>query len=305
MRILISGGSGFIGRAVTTEALREGHSVTILTRNTSNAPVKRNGLSFLLWDGVSQGAWVGALASHDVIINLSGESVAHGLWTSSRKKKLVDSRIISTGLLAEAMNSVKHTVHTFINGSAIGYYGDAGNTECTESSSAGSGFLATLVMEWEAAALKATPSGVRIVMPRIGVVLGKGSGSLPPLLLQHRLFLGGYIGSGRQWMSWIHLHDIAKAFLYLAIKDHMNGPVNVTAPHPVTMKQMSHTLAKVLHRPSWLPAPAFAVRTLLGEMADIVLHSQKVLPKKLIESGFEFKYPDLEGALRHLLGRPA
>jgi uncharacterized protein (TIGR01777 family) len=236
------------------------------------------------------------------VVHLAGESIAGGRWTAERKKKIVESRLVGTQNLAESIAKVTRRPAVLVSASAIGYYGDRGDEVLTESSSSGSGFLAQVASGWEAATEPAARAGVRVVAPRIGVVLAGQGGALPKMALPFRFGLGGRVGSGKQWMSWITLDDLVRLLVYAVTNELIRGPVNAVSPQSVTNAEFTRTLARVLHRPAIFPAPAFAVRLVLGEMADeLLLASQRVEPKVAMESGFRFQYPQLETALGHAL----
>lgn len=296
MRILIAGGTGFIGSALCGSLASAGDEVALLTRKS------RPSLPFraALWDGSSLGDWQSALDGADAVVNLAGESVAEGRWTESRKKLLKDSRILPTRALVSAMAGAKVRPKVFVSASAVGYYGDRGGTELTEDSGPGADFLAKLCSDWEAEAMKAKAHGLRVVSLRIGIVLGRGGGALAKMLPPFKLGLGGPLGSGNQWMSWIARDDLVDFIRHLLISE-VEGPVNATAPHPVTNHDFSAALGRALRRPAFLPAPAFALRLAFGEMAGMLLGSQKVIPARALKSGYEFRYPDIDSALKAVL----
>jgi hypothetical protein len=237
----------------------------------------------------------------DAVIHLSGESVT-GRWTSAKKRRIRDSRVVSTRNLSQALASAEKKPTVFLCASAIGYYGNRGEEVLTEDSPSGTGFLAEVSREWEAATKPASDAGIRTVNLRIGIVLSRNGGALKPMLLPFRLGLGGRIGSGRQWWSWIHIDDLISAIWQILKTDAVSGPVNMTAPNPATNAEFTRTLATALHRPAILPIPAFAARLAFGELADEgLLSSARVKPKKLLASGFTFRFPNLGDALKALL----
>ena len=277
MRIVLLGSTGFIGRALAASLREHGHEVTPIGRDRA--------------------AWPRAVDGADAAVNLAGENVAAARWTTARKERLRDSRLETTRALVDAMRAAARRPRVLVNASAVGYYGDAGERELDESSPAGADFLASLCRDWEAEAGKAQALGARVALLRFGVVLGPGGGALPRMALPFKLFAGGPLGSGRQWVPWVHLDD-AVAAVTLALADPaLSGPVNVVAPNPARNAELAAALGAVLNRPSSIPAPAFALKLALGEMADILLGGAKVRPKKLQAAGFRFAHPDIEGAL--------
>ncbi len=236
----------------------------------------------------------------DGVVNLAGETIAQR-WTAAAKARIVESRATAAGRVGEALRAVRTRPSVLVNASAVGFYGNRGDEELTEKSPAGSGFLAETTFAWEEAARRAAPEGVRLVLPRTGIVLGEEGGALSKMLLPFRLGVGGPLGSGTQWMPWLHRDDLV-ALLVAALGDpRFEGPVNATAPAPVTMREFAAVLGRVLRRPAFAPAPAFAIRAAMGEMASLVLDGQRALPAKALALGFPFRFPDLEPALRDLL----
>jgi uncharacterized protein len=302
LKTVIAGGSGFIGQKLTHEFLEEQHRVVILTKRPSGIRTIQNpNLEYAHWDGMTEGNWMKELDGAAAVINLSGESIGSGRWSARRKQQLVSSRIESTNVLVGAIENAKVRPSVLINASAVGYYGDVKVGDVTEDQSAGNDFLADLCVQWESAAMRATRSGVRVVLLRSGLVLDTRGGALKRLLLPFRMFVGGPLGSGRQWFPWIHEHDEIRAILFAVERDDLSGPLNLVAPEPVTMRDFSTALGKALHRPSTFAVPAFALKVILGEMADSVLTGQRVVPKKLTQAGFGFRFPTLARALADLL----
>jgi len=295
-RIVVAGGSGFIGEPLVRRLLARGDDVAVLTRNLSRVRAGRA----LVWNPPSQGHWSEEVANADVVINLAGENVGGGRWTAERKKRIMQSRVDATSALVEAMSHEPSHVRTLINASATGFYGDRGDESLDEHSSAGSGFLAEVTKRWEELACGAEPFA-RVVILRFGVVLAKDGGALAKLLLPFRLGAGGPMGSGHQWMPWIGRDDIFRIVEWSIDRDATRGTYNATAPAPARNRDFAHTLGRVLHRPAILPTPAFALRLALGsEMAEeMLLGGQNVFPKHAQEEGFEFGYPNLEVALKH------
>jgi uncharacterized protein (TIGR01777 family) len=246
------------------------------------------------------------LASADAVIHLAGESIAEGRWNDAKKRRIRESRELGTRFLAESITRLPRRPQVLVSASAVGYYGDRGDEQLTEDSPAGNGFLPEVCRAWEAACRPAAEAGVRVVNIRIGVVLDKNGGALAKMLLPFKLGAGGRIGSGRQWWSWIALDDLIRVFRTAIDNESLTGAINGTAPQPVTNREFTNTLGKVLRRPTIFPMPAFAARLALGEMAnDLLLASARVLPKRLKENGFQFQHPELEGALRSVLGKGA
>lgn len=295
MRIAITGGTGFVGKALTDELLRCGHTVFILTRNKKQS--NHQNLFYVQW--LNEGDHpANVMKEIDIFINLAGESINSGRWTEERKKRIVSSRIQATEEVLDIIHKLHKKPDTLINASAIGFYGTSTSTVFTENNNeGGSDFLATTVKKWEEKAAEAKKEEIRTVFCRFGIILDKNEGALPRMVLPYKLFAGGTVGSGEQWISWIHLEDVISAILFAVRMKDLTGAVNFTAPHPVRMKEFGEILGSVLHRPHWIPAPSFALKLLLGEMSDLVLKGQKVLPNKLIESGYSFKYSNLRDAL--------
>jgi uncharacterized protein (TIGR01777 family) len=295
MKIVIAGGSGFIGEPLVRRLVTGGQDVAVLSRNPSKVHVGRG----VGWDGRSQGGWSDEVAKADVVVNLAGENIGDGRWTAERKRRLINSRLNATNALVEALKR-NDRQPVFISASAIGYYGPRGDEILDESAPRGEGFLAELVEKWEAAARQADLF-TRLVIPRFGVVLARGGGALGKMLLPFRLGLGGPIGSGEQWMSWVDRDDVLRAIGWLMENDDARGVYDVTAPHPVRNRELVRTLGRALHRPAFMPAPAFALRLAFGQMAEeILLTGQRVVPKRLTEGGFAFEATDLEATLRRI-----
>jgi len=313
MKITIAGGSGFLGRALTDRLAAKGHLVTILGRQAPGlraapgreaaGPPDARPPARIPWfpDGTA-GPWAAALDGADAVVNLAGESIGGGRWTAARKARLHDSRIQATRSLVAAINAATKPPGVFISGSAQGYYGSRGDEILTEESQAGCDFLAGVCSAWEREARRALPAVKRAVLVRSGLVLDAREGALPPMIRPFRLFAGGPLGSGRQYLSWIHREDWVSLVRWALVTDTVDGPLNLTSPNPVTNAEFARTLGRVLGRPSIMPAPAVALRLLLGEMADgLLLCSQRVLPARATAMGFAFRFPDLGAALTDLL----
>lgn len=295
-KIVVAGGSGFIGEPLVRRLVARGDEVAVLTRNPSSVHAGRA----VSWNPTAEGSWLEDAAGADVVINLAGENVGGGRWTEARKKRIVDSRVAATSALVSAMGLNPQKSRTLISASAIGIYGDRGDESIDESSAAGTGFLTEVTRRWEELARGAEPFA-RVVILRFGIVLATNGGALAKLLLPFRLGAGGPMGNGRQWMSWIDREDALRMIEWAIDRDDARGVYNATAPNPVTNRDFADTLGRVLHRPSILPAPAFALRLALGSgMAnEMLLSGQRVLPKRATEEGFEFAYPQLDAALKH------
>ena len=293
MEVLMSGASGLLGPAIAKALEAEGAVVTRLVRGAATKPNQ------ITWEA---GKPLTVSASFDAVIHLAGESVV-GRWTEAKKARIRDSRVLGTRTLAEAAARMEKKPRVMIAASAIGFYGDRGEEVLTENSASGTGFLAEVSREWEAASEAAERAGVRVAHIRTGIVLSKSGGALGQMLLPFRLGLGGRLGSGRQWMSWIHIDDEVEAVRFVLRKDSVSGPVNFTAPNPVTNAEFTTALGKALSRPAIFPVPAFALRLAFGQMADeALLASARVLPERLLGSGFDFRFRELGPALANLLG---
>ncbi|MDP4220489.1 MAG: TIGR01777 family oxidoreductase [Bacteroidota bacterium] len=293
MKILISGATGFIGSKLVSRLRSSGHTVTLLVRSTSDVG--------LLWDPYRHEVDLRRMEGYDVFVNLSGESI-NGRWTNDKKKKIADSRIYPTRFLSECIGKLKNPPKSFVCASAIGYYGNRGDEELTENSGPGSGFLADVCKAWESETRMIESKGIRVVNVRTGLVLSPEGGALQKLLLPFKLGVGGVVGSGRQWWSWIDLNDLLRIYQYAIENDSVQGPVNAVAPNTVTNKIFVKSLARVLRRPALFPLPSFIVKIIFGEMGEeLLLFGQRVLPARLNESGFEFEHKELEPALRSML----
>lgn len=297
MRVLITGGTGFVGSHLSARLMKEGHQVTVLTRGGARARGTHTP-EFLQGDPLVQGKWQEAVSQQDVLINLAGTSI-FGRWTQDYKEELRLSRILTTRHLVEAIPQGAGT--TLISASGAGYYGFHEDEELDESSPRGRDFLALLAADWEAEALKASEKGARVVITRFGIVLGRTGGALQQMLTPFKWFVGGPLGNGLQWFSWIHVEDLVEAMLFIIDRPHLSGVFNLTSPNPVRNKELSKAIGRALRRPSWLPAPGFMIRLVLGEFGAVLLQGQRVLPKRLMEAGFVFRHPRLEDALEDLL----
>ena len=309
MKVVIAGGTGFLGSPLSWAWAEESHDVRVLTRSLPPGQAQHEsgtgspGITRVGWaaDGTS-GGLAREIAGATAVINLAGESIAGPRWTTARKQALRDSRILATRSLAAAIADSADPPATFISGSAVGYYGDRGAEPLTEDSSPGSDFLARLCVEWEAEAQRAARDGVRIVTLRTGLVLDRSAGMLKQMMLPFRFFAGGPLGGGRQYMPWIHRHDWMEMVRWLVDTPGVDGPVNVTAPHPVTNAEFARALGRALRRPALLPTPGFAMKLVLGEMAEAALAGQRALPAKAQRAGYHFRYPEIEIAFRGIFG---
>lgn len=300
MNILITGGTGFVGTYLTSRLVREGYRVTVMTRSLKEIGQAHPGISHLQADPTQKGPWQGKVKDFDAIINLAGASIFKK-WTAEYKKLIRESRMRTTQNIVEGLPSNPNHSMTFFSTSAVGYYGFHGDEELIEDSPPGNDFLARLAIDWEAEALKAREKGVRVMITRFGIVLGEKGGALGQMVPLFKKFIGGPIGSGKQWFSWVHIKDLAEAFLFLIKHPDISGPANLCAPHPVRNKDLAKALGRILHRPSFMPAPGFMIKLILGEFGSVTLEGQRVIPRKLVTSGFTFQYPDIETALLDIL----
>lgn len=305
MRVFVTGGTGLVGRRVVELLRGRGDDVAVLSRSADAAAKLPEGTHVVSGDPTTAGPWLDQLAACDGVIHLAGEPISGGRWTTEFKQKVLDSRVNSTRLIAETLaNAPARKV--LVSASAVGYYGmyRENATEFVEDDLPGSGFLPDVCVAWERATEPAAAAGVRVAIVRVGVVLAGAGGALPQLAKPFRYFLGGVVGRGRQWLSWIHLADVAGLFVHALDRPDAVGPINGTAPEPVTNWGFSHLLAKVVRRPCWFPVPAFGLRVLMGEMSTLATDGQRVIPTRAKALGYEFQYPLLEPALREALGKP-
>jgi len=300
MRIVIIGGRGMIGRAVTEAAVAKGYNVVVLSRKVVQTGVPSAHVVLQQWDGKNAADLCRIIDGLDAVVNLAGESIGKGAWTDDRKTELLKSRLEPAQALVAALKLCKQAPKILIQASALGYYRTMPG-EKDESSLPGNDFLANFAVEWEESTKAIEALGVRRVIIRTGIVLQKGEGVLPQLMLPFKLMVGGPLGSGKQIYSWIHLKDEAAAILYLLEKTDAQGVFNLTAPNPMSNSEIGKVLAKIMKRSYWMPVPGFALKILLGEMSTLVLDGQKVMPKRLLESGFKFRFVYLKEALNDLL----
>ncbi|AVH73437.1 thylakoid membrane protein ThyD [Nostoc sp. 'Lobaria pulmonaria (5183) cyanobiont'] len=305
MKVAITGSTGFVGSRLVQRLHGEGHKIVVLTRNTTFAQKVFPSEAFPNVEIVgyipnASGSWQSVIASCDGVVNLAGEPIGEGRWTPERKQEILNSRKLGTQKIVEAIANANSKPSVLINASAIGYYGTSETATFDETSLSGNDFLAQVCQAWEAEATKVKDDGVRLVILRFGIVLGNG-GALGKMIPPFKLFAGGPIGSGRQWFSWIHVDDLVNLILQALTKPEIEGVYNATAPNPVRMADLSQTLGQVMNRPSWLPVPGFAIEALLGDGAIVVLEGQQVIPKRAVQTGFEYKYPNLQSALTQIL----
>jgi len=296
MKILISGSHGLVGTALIKSLASEGHEILRLVRYAPSS------VQEIEWSPDRYSIALARLEGFDAVVHLAGESIAEGRWTDEKKKRIRESRVKGTRLLGDALANLSQPPKTFVSASAIGYYGDRGDEILTEASPPGKDFLSDVCVEWERATALASEKGIRVVNCRFGIILDANGGALKKMLPPFRMGVGGKIGSGQQWMSWIALDDVVRGIKFALANDSIRGPVNFVAPAPVTNARFTKTLGKVLSQPTLFPIPAFGVRLLFGEMADaLLLSSQRVEPALLQTSNFLFQYSQLEAALRHVL----
>jgi uncharacterized protein len=297
MKVAITGATGFVGSKLVEKLLAQGDEVLVLTRNTSMAQAKFPKAQVMQYRPLESGDWQKSIDGCDAIVNLAGEPIAEKKWTVEQKKTILESRELGTQKIVESIAQATHKPQVLISASAIGYYGVSETASFDEASPAGKDFLAEICQKWEAAA---TTTTIRTVVLRLGIVLGNG-GALAKMVPAFKMFMGGPIGSGNQWFSWIQVDDVV-AMILAALQDaSMSGTFNATAPQPVKMKDLCAQLGAVMARPSWMPVPGFVLETMLGEGATVVLEGQQVLPKGLLDRGFSFQYPELTAALRACL----
>ncbi|MBP9113914.1 MAG: TIGR01777 family oxidoreductase [Polyangiaceae bacterium] len=296
---LLSGGTGLIGSALATSLVEDGHRVTVLSRTKA---AERDGLTFVEWTPTQAGPWQDHVSEADVVVHLAGAGIAEKRWTDERMRELRSSRIDSGKLISQALARKAKAGAVYISGSAVGYYGmRSDDLVCDESTPASPDTLGALCKDWEDSADAARSAGIRVVHPRVGVVLARGGGMLKEVVPPFRAFVGGPMGSGTQWLPWIHIADVVDALRFSASST-FSGPFNLSGPTPVTMNEFAKTMGEVLHRPSLLRVPELGLRIALGEMANVILRGQRAIPKKLTDEGFKFKFPTLRDALKNVLG---
>lgn len=298
MRVLITGGSGFVGTHLIRHCLESGHRVTALGTRKIHGRIDHPGFCYCSADTTHPGQWQQYVAESDWIFNLAGRTIFQR-WTRRSKQQIYDSRILTTRCVVDALSS--RTEAVLVSASAVGYYGNGGDTELTESSPGGDDFLASVSRDWEREANRAEGRGVRVAVARFGIVLGADGGALAKMIPAFRSFIGGPLGDGRQWFPWIHIEDLTAACCHLASRDDLHGPFNFCAPQPVRNLEMARALGKVLRRPAKMAVPPFMLKMMMGEMAGVLLGGQRAVPSRLTAAGFEFRYPKIDGALSDLV----
>lgn len=302
MKILLTGGTGFVGSTLTKKLTGEGHQVTVLTRTIKKGRSLPEGASLLEGNPTKPGSRQEKVADHKVIINLAGASIFRR-WNDEAKREILDSRILTTNHIVDTLADRKVKETYLLNASAIGYYGFHGDEVLNENSPPGNDFLACVASEWESAARNAQKLGVHVVLCRFGIVLGKHGGALSQMIPVFKRWLGSPFGSGKQWFSWIHEEDLVNVFLFLLEHKNLEGPINCTAPNPVRNREFTKILGQVLRKPTFMPAvPGFVLRLIKGEFGNVLLKGQRVQPQKLLENGFRFRFPNIKEALHDLLG---
>ena len=303
MRALVTGATGFVGPRL----LRLLNDPVVLTRNPERARESIGTLAtrFHAWDPMQGPPPAEAFDGVDTVFHLAGESVAEGRWNAAQKARIRDSRVLGTRHLVQGMASLDARPATLVSASAVGYYGDRGEAELTEDAPPAKDFLAGVCIEWEAEAMAAEASGLRVVLARTEIALGAGGGALSRMLTPFKMGAGGPLGNGKQWMPWIHVADLASLYLHAAITDSLRGPLNAVAPNPVRNSEFTKALGAAVGMPAVVPVPYFGLRLAFGEFAQVLFHSQRVLPKRALESGFTFRYPTITEALAEIMGKPA
>ena len=300
MKVLVTGATGFVGKVLVRQLVQADHEVVILTRNIANAALNlgSKNCKYFLWANTNEAPPMEAFADIDGVINLLGESIAEKKWDDEQKRKIHDSRINGTAQLVKAISTLSKKPKVFVSTSAVGIYGNRDAEDVTEASSEGNDFLAKVCKDWETEAMKAESYVGRVAIIRVGVVLGRNGGALKKMLPIFKLGGGGPLGSGQQYMSWIHVEDLAAMYVEALKNDNIKGAYNGTAPYPATNKEFTKALGRALRRPAFAPAPAFMMKLVFGEMSQILLEGQKVLPVKFKDQKFRYRYPTLEMALK-------
>ena len=302
-RILITGATGFIGQVLSRELVSRGYEVTALSRRPDEAKkILGDGVSIVQWDAITCTGWEDCVNGSLAVVNLTGASLASGRWTADKKEQILASRLQAGHALVQAVEKARNRPQVLVQASGIGYYGNSGGQVLSESSPVGTGFLADVAREWEQSVKPVESLGVRLVIGRLGAVLGTSGGLLPRVLPAFRAGVGGYPGSGKQWFSWVHIDDVVAAILFLVETWSLMGRFNLTAPNPMVVKEFYRLLGKVMRRPVVFPMPAFALKLLLGQIADeLLLAGQRVLPERLLQAGYEFKYAEAKSALESIV----
>lgn len=300
MKAFITGGSGFVGTHLTRLLVDNRHEVTVVARSDRGARQLPGTVNFITADTSNPGSWQESVGDHDVLINLAGATIFNK-WNDAYKSLMRQSRISTTRNLVEAIPEKRAHEMVLLSTSAVGYYGFTGDEALDEGAARGDDFLALLARDWEAEATRAHAKGTRVAIMRFGVVLGSDGGALEQMVRPFRFFVGGPLGSGRQWVSWVHVNDLCRAAMFLIQNSEIVGPVNFTAPNPVTNGELARAIGKVLGRPAFMPAPGFMIKLVLGEMGSVILQGQRVVPRVLLDKGFTFQFPRIEVALKNLL----
>jgi len=304
VKVVVAGGSGFVGKSLVERLAADGHQVAVLTRDAGGARQRLGDLAELIhWDAERRGPWERSLNGSDAVVNLAGASVADARWTSARKRRLVESRLNATRALVTASTEAADKPSVLVNASGVGYYGAGDDRMLDEQADPGTGFLAELSAAWEAETGWGQARGMRVVRLRIGMVIERDGGALPRMVLPFRLFMGGPVMPGTQWISWIHRADLVGLIMWALMNPSLSGPVNAVAPNPVTMTDFCRTMGKVLSRPSWFPVPESLLRLALGEMGSLMTTGQRVSPVKALSAGYHFQYPTLEPALQAIFSK--
>jgi uncharacterized protein (TIGR01777 family) len=300
MKVAITGATGFVGSRLVEQLQARGDQPLILTRNRDAALKAFPNLEVVAYNPTESGSWQEAISGCDAVVHLAGEPIAESRWTPKQKQEILNSRQLSTQKIVEAIVKANAKPAVLVNASAIGYYGTSETATFEETSASGNDFLAEVCQKWETEAKKVKDVGVRLVILRLGIVLGDG-GALAKMIPPFKLFAGGPLGTGKQWFSWIHRDDLVNLIIEALMRSDVEGVLNATAPNPVRMSELCQTLGDVLNRPSWLPVPGFALEALLGEGAQLVLEGQQVLPKRTTSYGFNYQYPTLKQALEEIV----
>ncbi len=296
MKVFMTGANGFVGQKLTKSFIEAGHEVTWLVRSPKRFENSSNNVEMLVGDPTKPGKWQENVGNFELLINLAGATIFKR-WTPDYKKLIYNSRILTTKNLVDA--SARGS--TLLSTSAVGYYGFTDDAPLDESAPTGTGFLAELAADWENEAMKGRDKGLRVVITRFGVVLGQDGGALAQMVRPFKFFVGGPLGSGKQWVSWIHVEDLCRAVLFILENPGIEGPINFCAPDPVQNKTLAKKIGSTINRPSFMPAPEFAINLILGEFGSVILRGQRVIPKKLLDYGFSFKYASIQSALNNLL----
>ena len=298
MKVLITGGLGFVGRHLSNLFLSRGEQVTAVGFRSQQNIISHDNFDYISADTSQKGAWLEELEDSDVVINLAGKTIFKR-WTKTYKQLIYDSRILTTRNLVEALPENKEIV--FCSTSATGYYGDGGENILPEDAPHGDDFLATVGRDWESEALRAEEKGIRVVITRFSIVLRQDGGIMAKMVPAFRSFLGGPLGDGRQWFPWIHMDDLLSAFIFLIENENLRGVFNLCSPNPVRNRDFVKALGRVLKRPAFMPAPAFMIRLLMGELGAVIMCSQRAVPQRLLEHGFHFEYPDIKAAVKNII----